>query len=234
MEATEATEAMTSMDQVAAFRHSLAETVAWCSLRATLADPQWCLRTAALQPGPLHGEQSVAERQACVASVIHARSRLLRAAGRSPSTPVADLAGGRLLLFDPDGTLSDGAAAVSSQRFFDDDNIPPWDCWVLYVADPLTPEQQTVEPARGRRTGRWSALPPVPVQNYPRMAPPYYVVDPMPGRASYLVSWVAPPLIPLAHSGVVVNPEDCIEWLADRQMPFTQALQALDLLAERP
>jgi hypothetical protein len=229
-----AMEAKTSLDQVAAFRQSLAETIAWCTLRATLADPQRCLRTAALQPQPLYGKQSVAEQQACVASVIHTRSHLLRAAGRQPRTPAADLAAGRLLLFDPDVTLSDGAAAVSSQQFFDDDNVPPWDCRVLYVADPLTQEQRMVEQTRGRRSGRWSALPPVPEQDYPRMAFPYYVVDPMPWRESYLVSWAAPPLIPLAHSGVVVNPESCIEWLADRQTPCTQALQTLHLLAERP
>jgi hypothetical protein len=51
-----------------------------------------------------------------------------------------------------------------------------------------------------------------------------------PARQSYLVSWVAPALIPLARDGVIVNPESCIEWLADRDTPFTQALQALRLL----
>jgi hypothetical protein len=219
------------MDQMAAFRQSLAEAIAWCTTRTVLADPQRCLRTPALSPGSLQFEQALAERQACVTTVIRERSRLLRAAGRSPAAPAADLAGGRLLLFDPDETLSDGAAAVASQRFFDDDNVPPWDSWVLYVADSLTPEQQVLEQARGRRTGRWSSEPPTPLQAYPRMAPPYYVVDPIPSwRASYLISWVAPSLIPLAHNGVVDNPESCIEWLADRETPFTQALGGLHLL----
>ena len=41
------------------------------------------------------------------------------------------------------------------------------------VADPLTQDQQTVEQARGRRTGRWCSEPPTPLQAYPRMASPY-------------------------------------------------------------
>ncbi len=219
------------MDQLAAFRQSLAETIAWCTTRATIADPQWCLRTPALESGHLDYGLSFTERQACVATVTQTRSRLLHAAGVSPLAPATDLAGGRLLLFDPNDTASDGAAAVGSQRFFDDDNVPPWDCWVLYVADPLTPEHQTLEQTRGRRIGRWSSIPPTPLHAYPRMVPPYYFVDPNPWRDAYLVSWVAPPLIPLAHTGVVDNPESCIEWLADRDTPFTRALKELHVLA---
>jgi hypothetical protein len=44
---------MDPMEQATAFRHSLAETIAWCTARATLADPERCLRTPALDPGQL-------------------------------------------------------------------------------------------------------------------------------------------------------------------------------------
>ena len=61
--------------------------------------------------------------------------------------------------------------------------------------------------------------------------PPYYFVDPLyPPCVSYLVSWVAPALIPLAPNGIIVNPESCIEWLADRDTPFTHALREFHLL----
>jgi hypothetical protein len=220
-----------NMDQLTAFRQSLAETIAWCTAHATLAAPEWCLRTPALEPGQLDAQLSVKERQECVAHLVQTRSRLLHDAGVSPLIPATNLAGGHLLLFDPDGTLSDGAAAVSSGWFFDDDNIPPWDCWVLYVADPLTPVQQATEEARGRRLGRWSSMPSTAWTVDSWLGPSDYVVDPIPSwRRSYLVSWVAPLLIPLVQTGVVVNPESCIEWLADRDTPFTQALQALHLL----
>jgi hypothetical protein len=228
---------MDHLEQVTAFRHALAETIAWCTTRATIADPEWCLRTPALEPGHLDADLSVSQRLECVAGLVQARSRLLQNAGVYALTPATDLAGGRLLLFDPDGTLSDGGAAVGSRRFFDDDNVPPWDCWVLYVSDPLTPEQEAAEESLGRRTGRWSHVPPTPFPDAipdeagPVFGPPYYVVDPLhPSRQSYLVSWVAPALIPLVHDGVIVNPESCIEWLADRDTPFTHALQALHVL----
>jgi hypothetical protein len=45
----------------------------------------------------------------------------------------AALNGGRILLFDPSATLTDGAAEIASGGFFDVDNIPPWDTWVCFV-----------------------------------------------------------------------------------------------------
>lgn len=219
------------MDQLTAFRQSLAETIAWCTARATTTDPERSLRSPALEPDQLDARLSINERQERVAHLVQTRSHLLHDAGVSLLTPATNLAGGRLLLFDPDGTLSDGAAAVSSGRFFDDENIPPWDCWVLYVTDPLTPEQYAAEERRGRRIRRWSSSPPTSREVFSWLGSSDYVIDPIPSwRRSYLVGWVAPLLIPLVHTGVVANPESCIEWLADRDTPFTQALQALHLL----
>lgn len=105
------------MDQMAAFRHSLTDAIAWCTARASLADPEHGLRTPTLRPGPLEYTQSLAERQACVATVIDARSRLLREAGLEPQAPATDLAGGRLVLYTPDGTLNDGGSGVFSEVF---------------------------------------------------------------------------------------------------------------------
>jgi len=39
---------------------------------------------------------------------------------------------GRLLLYEPLETVDDGAAAVSSQGFFDVEDAPPWDTWFVY------------------------------------------------------------------------------------------------------
>ena len=49
-------------------------------------------------------------------------------------------------------------------------------------------------------------------------------------RTEYLIAWVPPHLIPFAHAGIIVNPESCIEWLADRETPFTAELGAIGLL----
>jgi hypothetical protein len=65
------------MDQIIACRRSLAETIAWCTAHATLADPEHCLRTPALRPSLFEYTQSLAERQVCFSTLIQARSQLL-------------------------------------------------------------------------------------------------------------------------------------------------------------
>jgi hypothetical protein len=45
-------------------------------------------------------------------------------------------AAGKLLLFYPNETLCDGAACQSSNGFFDNWNIPPWDTWIWYSGLP--------------------------------------------------------------------------------------------------
>jgi hypothetical protein len=89
-------------------------------MNSTSTSPDQCQRTPTLAPGPFDAARSLAERYAGVAGVIRAWSCLLRDAGLSVLAPATDLAGGRLLLIDPDGTLHDGAATVNSRHFFDD------------------------------------------------------------------------------------------------------------------
>jgi hypothetical protein len=42
---------------------------------------------------------------------------------------------GRLLVFDCQQGLSDGAAAAETGSLFDNDNVPPWDTWLLFVEE---------------------------------------------------------------------------------------------------
>jgi hypothetical protein len=39
---------------------------------------------------------------------------------------------GRFLIYFPHENLADGAAQVSSNGFFDVNNVPPWDVWVSF------------------------------------------------------------------------------------------------------
>jgi hypothetical protein len=136
----------------------------------------------------------------------------LRDVGIHPQEPATDLAGGRLLLFAPDETLSDGAADVSSGGFFDSDNVPPWDTWVAYIDD-LAIDPQFDHP--------W----------FLGAYHDYQKITHQPMPLSYLVCWVPPCLLEVAEAGIDVNPEECIEWLADRDTDFTRALQGTGLLA---
>ncbi|GMU58081.1 MAG: hypothetical protein AMXMBFR33_72270 [Candidatus Xenobia bacterium] len=101
------------------FRKRLGETIAWCSGRP--AAQYWWPR---LRPGLLCGDRAETVRN--VASNRHI-------ALRRDVPPASGLEGGRLLLYFPDQNLFDGAARVSTDGFFDDDNVPPWDTWVDFL-----------------------------------------------------------------------------------------------------
>jgi len=73
------------------------------------------------------------ERQSAVADLAEQRATLLREQGAAIAESGDSLAGGRLLLYEPDLNLADGAAALESGGFFDVDNTPPWDTWVDVV-----------------------------------------------------------------------------------------------------
>ncbi|HUF53137.1 MAG TPA: hypothetical protein VMR52_05100 [Dehalococcoidia bacterium] len=41
-----------------------------------------------------------------------------------------------MLGYAPDESLSDGAAEVATDGFFNSDNEPPWDLWIACVVEP--------------------------------------------------------------------------------------------------
>ncbi len=110
---------------LSAFRMGLAETVVWCARHAVLEEPAKSLRTASCAPHPFGRKfEDVVE------SALTRRRSALTRAGLTSGT-----ANGRLLAYDPDSNLSDGAARQESRGFFDDDNTPPWDTWLGYVTE---------------------------------------------------------------------------------------------------
>ena len=126
--------ALTWDNALALFRRRVAEAISLCR-------GQGALRTDALRPPDLRWElpfgppRTHAEREAIVNRLAVARAGLLAERGEAPPGAAADLAGGRLLVFYPDATLSDGAAEAESGGFFDVDNVPAWDTWLLYLRD---------------------------------------------------------------------------------------------------
>jgi hypothetical protein len=103
----------------------LTEAIEWCAPRALLSDPKYCLRTPDLAPELLAGS-----RRAVVHSVAVSRHVALR----WPKPRLAtSLGGGRLLGYEPNRNLSDGAAEGVTGGFLDCLNVPPWDTWVGYV-----------------------------------------------------------------------------------------------------
>jgi hypothetical protein len=84
------------------------------------------------------------DRQQLVADVCQRRSSILARDGVNPISSDAPLPPGRLLAFDPDNTLSDGASASATDDFFDNDDVPPWNLWLACYMEPDQSKQHYV------------------------------------------------------------------------------------------
>ncbi len=88
------------------------------------------LRSPELQPPtPLHELGTLTAIEEAVQELARQRSGLLAERHLLQQERIDDLPG-RLLLYEPQETVDDGAAQVSSQGFYDVRDSPPWDLWV--------------------------------------------------------------------------------------------------------
>ncbi len=183
----------------------LAQTIAWCSQQDFLADPVNSLRTPKLRPASFAYAETVAQRQALVEHLAETRLRIMRSEGRFRPLPAHHLAGGRLLLYDPDRNTFDNGALVESYGYFDWDNLPPWDTWLSYVRD-QTREKQA---QRGNQEDD--------------------------GFQSYLVSWVPSSLLERVDAGVRGNGDGCLRWANQLDSPLARRITRLEETgSERP
>jgi hypothetical protein len=121
---------------------ALSETVAWC-LRRSLQHDQF--RSSELDPSallkvPPFSESNIGvwleKKRESYQSAINAinanRSALVRDRNIKVADPAVAKSQGRLLLYEPLETVTDGASDSSSRGFFDIEDAPPWDTWFLY------------------------------------------------------------------------------------------------------
>jgi hypothetical protein len=139
----------------------LQETLAWYVTKAPIAHPQDDLRTEALAPSgdvahptkqawsgfprpwtdAMHQvyyqaqAQAPQMRQALVDEVAGKRRTLLSGFRLDPLQRPSLFVKGRLLTYEPELNIYDGAAENASRGFFDVDNMPPWDLWLVYVIE---------------------------------------------------------------------------------------------------
>lgn len=127
--------------EIGKFKQRLGETIAWCIHRALRTSPRDSLRTSELRPRDQLHWVSHSERSEITTTLFRERARLLRMENVPAYSGRNALAEGRLLLFDPVGSLSDGGSEAASEGFFDDGNIPAWDTWVYYDVDNTLSEE---------------------------------------------------------------------------------------------
>jgi hypothetical protein len=124
-------------------RERLHETMQWCAFSAhhrhsfTSPTPD-TLRDRRLRPpswyAPEFGGKPAPERDLIVEALADARVRALRHWGKFYQQRSTLPAGGRLLWFAPDDSLSEGASEIASRGLIDLHDEPPWDTWVCYIA----------------------------------------------------------------------------------------------------
>jgi len=207
------------------FSIRLAETITWCRLRTAHDDPRHCLRSSALMPahrkpgmddrGNVEFEWgTAAENQAVVRDLALRRAELLRA--ENANVRVESLLSiheqGRLLLADPQQSDVCGLSVAESDGFIDADDVPPWDTWVWFGSEPMTPDpeqlRRTQESYRTLYRSEWRP----------------------PTSVSYVLCWVPAPFLELVEQGILVNPVECLFWAVDykRHHYNTALLQRLD------
>jgi hypothetical protein len=118
--------------QVKDLENRLKEAAAWCERYVNLADIRNCLRPHRIAPRPLS-----LNRWNAVDDIAEFRRYDLAEAAANVHPA------GRLLLYFPDADLTDGAAQVASDGFFDVYNAPPWGTWVGYFEDGVADSADT-------------------------------------------------------------------------------------------
>ncbi len=121
---------------------ALSETVAWCLSRLLQSDQ---LRSRELDPSAIlrvppfdefsAGAWTEAKRESykrAIYAINEMRSTLVRDTDIEIADSAAAQSKGKLLLYEPLETVTDGASESSSRGFFDIEDAPPWDTWFLY------------------------------------------------------------------------------------------------------
>jgi hypothetical protein len=208
----------------------LAETVAWCGPRASLADPKDSLRTPMLRPANLstvanqggnhdYEWETFQQVQNTLSVLADQRVERLRLEGIYPDASALDLRGGRLLVAAPLESDWCCLSEEASEGFIDALDVPAWDTWICYVQEEATPDPEAVR----RMQDAYRAL-------YAHPSHQDFVDWQPPPSVSYLLCWVPPQFVSLTEVGITVNPVECFFWAADyrRHHYNTETLRQLD------
>jgi hypothetical protein len=120
------------------FRWRLAETITWCNFAKSLRNPFLCPDWYSMTSGGLTLDAydlPLVSRIKDVDVLAERRVKPLKNFNIYPSKWAKNLSGGKLLCYDLETNLFDGAAEVASKYFLDVDNVPPWDTWICYIPE---------------------------------------------------------------------------------------------------
>ncbi len=221
----------------------LAETIAWCRPHIAVENPKDCLRTPELQPSNItirsdrsHDNKydsgfeyawgSLKEKQDVVNAVSKRREELL-SEGKTDTSPLPiDLKGGKLLIIAPEDSDICGLSVWEAEGFIDDEDVPPWDTWVGYFEESITPEETYVRQTQALYRASYNQSN---QHDFEEWSPQLTV--------SYILCWIPREFVSLVNEGVLVNPVECFFWAGEYQRrhfntPLLRELDSLGLLAD--
>lgn len=126
----------------ASLRLILLEAALWSNIRADLAEPIRSLRSPSLAPYLFNESRFETVHDVVTRRHHHleADGRIQRLGGRVDDVVDSRVIGlddpprdGRLLVWERDTTIDDGAGEAETAGYLDESDMPPWDTWVAYV-----------------------------------------------------------------------------------------------------
>ena len=90
------------------------------------------LRSAAFRSYATSLFQPGENRTELVEGLAEKRATLLREMNAPSAVVSSHLGEGRLLVYEPDNNVKDGASQYQSKGYFDEQDAPPWDTWLCY------------------------------------------------------------------------------------------------------
>jgi uncharacterized protein (TIGR02996 family) len=201
---------LTWASALALLRRRLVETAAWCADRDLrgFRSPELLPRAVWYTNHYVSGDEDLwhlphpGERTRFIHTLANRRAAAVAAQGLESD---ANLAAGRLLLFEPDRAQFDSAVRIGSGGYLDGHQAPPWDTWLIYFDDGAV--------GRRRTQRHWEAE---------------WIVrrEVVPGAfASYLAAWVPADLVDAVAAGQRASADPPFAWAEDIECELTLHLR---------
>jgi hypothetical protein len=118
------------------FEHLLKQTILWCETRIDTDSPRTCLRSLELRPdleSLQYKDDDIWIYPQLVDEVIHKRQLQFASSAISSRPERGHQSTGRLLLVAQDYSNHNNLTSHLTGGFFDYNDVPPWDTWVILI-----------------------------------------------------------------------------------------------------
>ena len=161
-----------------------------------------------------------------VNAVSLGREKLLMEAKIDTGPLFLKLLGGKLLIIFPEDSDICCLSVYEAEGFIDDEDVPPWDTWIGYFEESITPEETYVLQTQARYRASYNKSNSSEFEDW--------TPEPI---VSYILCWIPRDFVELVNEGVLANPVECFFWASEYQRrhfntPLLRELDSLGLLSD--